>query len=133
MLNFAHKLHISELLPYSVNCIISKESPCYVNNMECTSSWYREHSQVPFNTSIQFKAPLLQNKFEDQVVEIMKSSKCSTSLSSYKNSVKSLTQKIQAQGSAENWENDNFILYTSLGLRRSERNTGKPAVDYKVE
>ena len=89
----------------------------------------REHSQVQFNTSIQFKAPLLQNKFEDQVVEIMKSSKCSTSLSSYKNSVKSLTQKIQAQGSAENWENDNFILYTSLGLRRSERNTGKPAVD----
>ena len=133
MLNFAHKLHISDLLPHSVNCIISKQSPCYVNNMECTSSWYREYSQVPFNTSTQFKAPLLQNKFEDQVVELMKSSKCSTSLTSYKNSVKSLTQKIQGQGSAENWENDNFILYTSLGLRRSDRNTGKPAVNYKVE
>ena len=82
ILNIQHyKLHISDRLPHSVNGIISKQSPCFVNNMECTPSWYREYSQVPFNTSTQFKAPLLQNKFEDQVVEIMKSSKiCSTSL-----------------------------------------------------
>ena len=110
MLIFVRKLLCTDgNLPESVAEIISRDSPCHVDEVDYSSEWYRKYSQTPYATSILFKAPLLHN------------------FSMIRYSI----HDFQSLGSETDWETSNFMLYSSLGLRRSNRNKRKPAVDYR--
>ena len=132
MLIFVRKVLCTDgNLPESVAEIISRDSPCHVDEVDYSSEWYRKYSQTPYATSILFKAPLLHNLFHDKIFEKCAHNGLNFSMPSYKNAIKQLIHDFQSLGSETDWETSNFMLYSSLGLRRSNRNKRKPAVDYR--
>ena len=133
MLTFARKLHFPCELPDSVRHIISDDSPCYVENASYDSDWYNKYSKTPYNTSVQFKAPLFHEALKLQVLDgaiRYKSYTSSITPNSYKNSITRLIHRVQSEGSQIEWENTNFLLYMSIGLRKSNRLISQPTVDY---
>ena len=101
-------------LPESVRALIASDAPTLGADHETSSTWLAKFTHSCYRSSIQYKGPLL---YSDPQTENL----ISPTLKTYKNGVKNLLCEIQSKGAVDDWEGENFWLYSIRGLRKSLR------------
>ena len=125
---FLHKArNIPSLIPISVRSTISKESPEPGSNYESCTDWLKAYGNHIYAKSLFFKGPLIMAN--SMMHESLPSASFVT-LKAYKTNLKQALLVRQGDGDVNEWHTDNFVLYITSGLRKS--NTIKERVDYTV-
>ena len=118
-LTFMHKVHnFPESLPISVTESIPSDAPTHGSDHEMCEEWLKIYGNNYFTKSVFFKGPLLS--IDQKFVELI-APRTRLSYKAYRNDAKKLLVKLQNQGDIEDWQADNFILYSVSGLRKSNR------------
>lgn len=111
--------YFPETLPQSIIQLIPSNSPSPTTPVENCSSWYSMYNSIPYNKTIFFKGPIL-------FADVMSIANVDHNVPTYskpvfKNWCKKYLLSIQREGDPNEWESNNFKLYSLIGIRRSDR------------
>ena len=116
---FMHKIYnMPKLLPHSICITISNESPRLGSTHSTCENWLATYNNHVYLNSLFCKGPLIYIMPEVHA-NIVPTNKIP--LQQYKKNLKDILFDFQGSGSEYEWQNNNFILYTIAGLRRSKR------------
>ena len=116
---FMNKVHnFPELLPISVQETIASDAPRHGSTHETCAEWQKKYGSLCYNKSIFYKGPLISI---DPNFSELSTYANALSPNAYKNNTKRILLKLQSAGGTDEWQMDNFPLYTIHGLRRSPR------------
>ena len=113
------------LLPTSVRSTISEDSPGPGSNYETCGDWLKTYGNHIYAKSLFFKGPLIlaNSKINESL-----SPTSFVTLKAYKTDIKEALLVRQFDGDASKWHTNNYVLYNTSGLRKS--NTDKKRVNY---
>ena len=116
---FMHKInHFPNLLPSSVNETIAPDAPVSGSCHETCHNWLSNFGTRVYNKSIFFKGPLL---YVDPSAEQLLTPHALISINYFKSNTKRMLINTQITGNSDEWQSDNFLLFSINGLRRSSR------------
>ena len=106
------------LLPLSVRETIAPDAPSHGSTHDTCQEWQTKYGSFCYNKSIFYKGPLISI---DPVCSQLSTPSEVLSFNAHKNNIKGMLLQLQNNGNINEWQMDNFLLYTISGLRRSAR------------
>ena len=106
-------------LPRSARQLIPKNvpTPGTIHDDQSAVVWMSSYNTTQYRASLFYKGPL----FYSEIMKFLNPDNNKT-FQSYKTTIKTYLQKLQASGNTDEWLTENFKLYNSKGLRQSKRN-----------
>ena len=112
-----HKVkYFPSLVPSSVRSTISEESPEPDSNYETCENWLKTYGNHIYANSLFFKGPLI---LVNSMINENLSPESFKTIKAYKRNVKQALLIRQGDGDVNEWETNNFVLYNTSGLRKS--------------
>ena len=108
--------HFPLLLPLSIRKTISNHCPRPDSTHITCENWLKIYNNFYYSKSLFFKGPLL---FSQSNINKNISQASIRSIKAYRRDVKNVILKVQSSGLIDEWQSDNFALYTISGLRKS--------------
>ena len=118
---FMHKIYCldhSSSIPSSVSATIPGNAPRNGNDHVSCQEWLAEYGTTYYRNSIFFKGPLLCN---DPKYKELCTPTALLSVKAFKNNVNRMLLQLQRLGDEQEWQSNNFWLYSIKGLRTSDR------------
>ena len=117
--------HFPSLIPSSIRSTISEGSPGPGSTYETCGDWLKTYGNHIYAKSIFFKGPLI---LANSMINENLSHASFVTLKAYKSNVKQAILVRQCDGDADEWQTNNFVLYNTSGLRKS--NADREQVNY---
>ena len=118
---FMHKIfcfNTPSIVPPAVRGTIPPNVPRHGSDHVSCQQWLAEYGSTHYRTSIFFKGPVLCN---DQKYTDLCTPPALLSVKVFKNNVKRMLLDLQELGDKDEWQPENFWLYSIKGLRSSDR------------
>ena len=114
---FMYKIgNCPSLLPLSVRSTISENRPTSDSTHESCEVWLNNYNNHIYNKSLFFKGPLM---FVTTTLNENLPPESFINFKAYKKNIRKALLAQQKIGSADEWQNENFLLYNIVGLRKS--------------
>jgi hypothetical protein len=118
---FMHKIfcfNTPSIVPPAVRGTIPPNVPRHGSDHVSCQQWLAEYGSTHYRTSIFFKGPVLCN---DQKYTDLCTPTALLSVKVFKNNTKRMLLEMQELGEKDEWQPENFWLYSIKGLRSSDR------------
>ena len=111
-----YKIHkFPFLLPPSICNTIAENSPTPGSSHETCAEWITEFDNTLYRNTIFYKGPLLFTEMANHDFS------STHTINALKNKIKKSLLNLQNLGDTDEWQPDNFKLYSVTGLRKSKR------------
>ena len=119
-LTFMHKIiNFPQLMPKSIRETIPSDAPLHGSDHISCQNWLDKFDTICYHNSIFYKGPLIY--IDPVCTQLTKTTNSVIYMNAFKNNVKRMLLDIQNKGESDQWQANNFLLFTIAGLRKSER------------